>query len=469
MSLPRIPLAFALSLLFAVAAWRWLRSTGPPASPLRRTLGAASAFLAALFALKIPALVGRPPGLLRGDFLYPLWARWETGTAWWWLVVALALGAAILESWRRGFWHRLEPPAFDAGLAVAAATLWTAMALSNGGWPEGVIAPFLREADYLADVPRFDAPSRILETYVERQPGLSLHGKTHPPGAVLLLTALHRLFGGSTPAIALAVIAIGATGVVPVRRLATRLLDEASGKDACLLWVFTPAVLLYGATCMDMVFAVPIVAALSSAASWNAAATRAVLWRRGAATGAWLALGFGFTFSTALAAVAIAVAARRRWAPLAAAAVVSAGLLLAAKPLAGFDAIACFRTAVAIDAADAPAFHSLRYYALTRMMGVLDFLLLAGIGSAPLWLSGLRRPAAGPEPARDLGRAAAVAAVVFLAAGAYKIGETGRIGLFLIPVVAAGVAARGAAFARAAAGLGFVQALIFEHFLDTRW
>lgn len=469
MSVPRIPLSFGLSVLFSIAAWRLLRSRASGESPWRRTIGLAAAFLAVLFALKIPALVGRAPGLLRNDFLYPLWARWETGSAWWWLPAGLAAGAGVLEGWRRGIWHRLPRPAFDAGLASAAAVIWAALALSNGGWPDGIVAPFLRDADYLSDVAKFDSLGSIPGTYVDRQASLSLHGKTHPPGAVVLLTLLHRALGASPPAVALAVIALGALGIVPVHRLARRLLGEERARDACLAWVFTPAVLLYGATCMDMVFAWPIVAALASAAAWKESDGVATALVRGTVTGAWLAAGFLFTFSTALAALAIGLFARRRLVSLAAAAGAAAGLLLLVGRLTGFDIVACLRTAAALDAADAPAFHSARYYALTRAMGVLDFLLLAGIAAAPVWIGLLAGRGAGEGPARALGRAAAAAGCLFLAAGAYKIGETGRIGLFLMPVVAAGVVSNGARVARAVSWIGLAQALLFEHFLDTRW
>ena len=90
-------------------------------------------------------------------------------------------------------------------------------------------------------------------------------------------------------------------------------------------------------------------------------------------------------------------------------------------------------------------------------------LVMAGAATAPAFLSSLRR-------GDRWNRAAAAAAVLFLLMGAFKIGETGRIFLFFVPLVA--IAAAEGIRPRTAAwivGLNALQAFLFEFFLDTRW
>jgi len=61
-----------------------------------------------------------------------------------------------------------------------------------------------------------------------------------------------------------AVVLIGALGLIPLRFWTRRLLTEPESRAACLLWVFTPAVTLYGATCMDMVFGLVLGSAIAT-------------------------------------------------------------------------------------------------------------------------------------------------------------------------------------------------------------
>jgi hypothetical protein len=120
-------------------------------------------------------------------------------------------------------------------------------------------------------------------------------------------------------------------------------------------------------------------------------------------------------------------------------------------------------------------------------MGALDFLVLSGVALAPAWLrivrhgySGRRTGAPAPGDAADqvlLDGARMLLAVsgLLLLLGAFKIGETGRIGLFLLPLVLLPVCRGLEKFgspgrvATALAAWGVGQALLMEAFLDTRW
>jgi len=214
-----------------------------------------------------------------------------------------------------------------------------------------------------------------------------------------------------------------------------------------------------------------------------------------AGAGLFLAMGFLFTFSAAVLAMAFVLGTlllpasrRREGLVILAMTGITCLVLLAVVPLlTGFNPLACLQTALALDGAEAPAFLSVRYYLLTRLMGILDFLVLSGIALAPLWLvlvGGRWRPADKSGPTSDavllaLARGAALAVALFLALGAYKIGETGRIFLFLLPFVIIPVVRGMSLRYRQAPALGWAlgvmalwhlgQTLLMEWFLDTRW
>jgi hypothetical protein len=141
--------------------------------------------------------------------------------------------------------------------------------------------------------------------------------------------------------------------------------------------------------------------------------------------------------------------------------------------LAGFDAWACLRRAMAIDARQAPAFASAGYWAMTRLMGAMDFVVMSGFAAGALWLRELCSRRDDPDVAA-WSRISALACLAVLAAGVYKIGETGRIWLFLVPLVVL-TAARVTAPRERGSGVETIivlqaaQAFLFEYFLDTRW
>jgi hypothetical protein len=105
-------------------------------------------------------------------------------------------------------------------------------------------------------------------------------------------------------------------------------------------------------------------------------------------------------------------------------------------------------------------------------MGVLDIAILFGAALFATWVGALRRGVPHAAEATRWGRATAIACLVALAVGAFKIGETGRILVFALPAVVLPVASLleddDAAVALIAA-VALAQAFVFEAFLDTRW
>src|SRR5206468_12421336 len=84
---------------------------------------------------------------------------------------------------------------------------------------------------------------------------LSHHSQTHPPGPVLFLWAVSKLFGPGLIAASLAAIIATSLAAAPAYWLAR---DWAGAKGALIagaMYVLSPSLVLFGATCMDGVFA----------------------------------------------------------------------------------------------------------------------------------------------------------------------------------------------------------------------
>jgi hypothetical protein len=112
-------------------------------------------------------------------------------------VAALALVAAQLV-------FRRAAPAQKGSIPLAMGMCVCALIAGNllGGWQAGFVEPTAGPVMYLADARSISSVRDFLATFVERQPQLRLHGRTHPPGAELLYYALFRCLG-SAGAIAL--------------------------------------------------------------------------------------------------------------------------------------------------------------------------------------------------------------------------------------------------------------------------
>ncbi len=159
----------------------------------------------------------------------------------------------------------------------------------------GASLTFYPGEDFWADVPQVHSPSEFLNqfSYLHRHNKLSLHGRTHPPGHTLFLWCVMRVFGSSTHAAALAILAVGATGLLPMCWLARRLCGERAALRVQVVLPVIPSVTMFAVSSSDFLFA--------SIAAWSVwLAVEAVL-RRDAvvAVVAGVAIGVAAMFSVA--------------------------------------------------------------------------------------------------------------------------------------------------------------------------
>jgi methylthioxylose transferase len=241
------------------------------------------------------------------------------------LLAAVAVGALVVLAGPRVAecvgWRSL----LVASAAIGA--LWAvSLALVDGG--QGLTRPLEARTEYLVDVASVGSPGAFLSTFVDRIGDYSIHVQGHPPGMLLLLSALDRIgLGGSGWAAALCI--AGGAAALPAVLVAVReVADEQVARRAAPFLVLTPAA-IWIATSADALF--------MGVSAWAVALVVLATGRRGRRSDAYAFAGgllFGATaflsYGLVLLAAVPAIVAfrRRRFRPLVLAAVAAAPVFL---------------------------------------------------------------------------------------------------------------------------------------------
>jgi methylthioxylose transferase len=401
------------------------------------------------------------------DPFYLFWdPRWPAG----WAVVALPVALVAAVGVVALFRSEARPGVRVAASAGLLLVLALAVAALDGGpaaWP----APLAFTGEYPQGVGQVgDLPS-FLGEFPERLASLPSHASGHPAGAMVLYALLARVWAGLDGA-ALATVAVGCLGVLPVAGLALDELGEDGRRWALALWVLSPMTVLYTATSADAVFAVALAGA--ALAAHRGLVRRSFTWTL--AGGALLWVGSMLTYAAALVLVFLGVRAAGRlrrdpgwvlgWAAATAATVLGlAGLLWLAT---GYDPVAAVRaTHAAYQAAPGSAG---RPY-LPWLVG--DPIAFGGMLGIPLFAALLAGAAGVVRRRAWTGVDAAVLACLLAAASwGFSRGEVERIFLFLVPLALVPVVRqllRWRARLPAVAALLVAQTLLVELLFYTRW
>jgi hypothetical protein len=212
-------------------------------------------------------------------------------------------------------------------VSAAAAAAWAvSLALVDG--VQGLTSPLEARTEYLADVGNVGSPGAFLSTFVDRIGDYSIHVQGHPPGMLLLLSALDRVgLGGSGWAAALC-IAGGALAVPAVLVAVREVAGEEMARRATPFLAITPAA-IWIATSADAFF--------MGVSAWAAALVVLATGRHGRRSDAYafaggLLFGAAAFLSYGLVLLAVVPAAvgwhRRRFRPLALAAIGAAPVFL---------------------------------------------------------------------------------------------------------------------------------------------
>lgn len=407
----------------------------------------------------VGGLIAHQLGRPLGTALPPFFASWESRFAWPAIPVT-ALFATSAAAAPKLLSPKLRPVLFGAATFALSLGLMLSLALARGGGAAAWHAVFgaAPEAsnEYLPALPALHSLGlgTFLDRFAEIAPTLPIHPSAHPPGLLVLIDLL-----GIRSAAQLATLTIGSAALAApvVYVLGRSLLEEQRARIASLLFVFSPAALIYGATSVDALYAL-----LGTVAAAALVARRSAVRLLGS-----LLLAFACFFSYALLAVGAWAAAvvwgregLRRAVLLASlcgvALISSYGALFAAT---GFDPVGALRSA---HDAYTNGIANARPYGFWLFGSPSAFLAALGLPTAWYGLRAL----GGRDPA-----ALALALVVVSASVlGFTKGETERIWLFMVPFACL-AAARILPARRLTPVLGLLaaQALAVELLFGTVW
>lgn len=216
----------------------------------------------------------------------------------------------------------------------------------------GIAQAYQREAyEYVGDIGKTSSIPQLFTRYVAIMPYLSLHARAAPPGPIVILWLLSYVVGRSAMALSLATVAVGVAGIVPLYYWAREVTSERVARTACLVYLFVPSVVLFTATCAEILF-MPFT--LGTLFCFDRALRRN-RWGYAAAAGAGFAcmsllkftlIGFGAYF--AFTGLCFLRARETRGAVIRTAVLMLATFLavhLALRWWTGFDVVECFRAA----------------------------------------------------------------------------------------------------------------------------
>ncbi len=171
---------------------------------------------------------------------------------------ACLLGLPRIVRWLERCRYRL-PHVIGAGLCLVLATNLLQGWTGGYGWNAGFVQPVAGgdpPIQYYHDAVEIEDVAAFLRDYDLRQPHLREHGRTHPPGAVLLILALLAVL--SNPgwvAVAIAVASVVLTAVLTRRLLSRHLPDDRLAGYATFLLLLVPAVQIYYCASVDALIA----------------------------------------------------------------------------------------------------------------------------------------------------------------------------------------------------------------------
>ena len=212
-----------------------------------------------------------------------------------WVIPAIIVLCAYFIIFRCFFERRKLPLYIIFPAAILLLLLIdTSVAMIDGGL-EALKEPYTRSGlEYYADVPKVEGIRPFLRDYVKIFDTLSGHARTHPPGGILFLYIVSRIFGyGLFPAVFSTILFTG-IAAIPVYLLTKELYGEGIAKYALGLFLITPNMVMFTAVGMDGPFSVfPI---LSIFLFFKALSSRTVLYS--VLTGVALGLGMLMNYTT---------------------------------------------------------------------------------------------------------------------------------------------------------------------------
>ncbi len=414
------------------------------------------------------------------------WVRWPpTKTV---RDVPWVVGPVVVYYFWAGFIRRMvKRPEMPAAMVVVGAFIGVlgmnaAVAMMDGG-VAAIWKPFDSPSEYFSDVGAVRDVKSFLHSYVAHFPDYSLHTRTHPPGAVLLLYGVARLIGPGVKTAAWSAVILTASAVVPFALLARRVAGRRVAAMAIGLYGVAPSLVLFGATSMDGVF---LVALLWAVYFVQRAMTEGGL---GDAVRAGMAVAVAAMFSYVVVCIAAMMfvygllevwrdrgRARKFLKAVGVCVAVVGAIFVAIYFYSGFDYLACLKRSRFYDHYAMGTFRmTLARYLDISASNLAAFLIGVGLPAVVLWAWETRKSAA-MDGAADRMNVAVVAAVVFFSFAHLFTHETERVWMFFVPLAllaAAGWIGRREGIEDRllgwAMGLMLVQTMLMQWLLFTIW
>jgi len=189
----------------------------------------------------------------------------------------LAFAALIFTAFIR-FRERLERfPLQKFLLALCLASI--GFSVSVGAVREGlasVAEPYTKIYwEYTGALPEVHPVRSFLQSYTLTRivPQLAVHSSTHPPGYILILYALQRLFGVDFLGLALSTVIAAGLAVWPIFYLWRQFLSDTETRRALEIFIFVPSLVMTSATSTEAFFLLLV---------WSAIALCFIGWQRSA-------------------------------------------------------------------------------------------------------------------------------------------------------------------------------------------
>ena len=393
-------------------------------------------------------------------------------TAW----AMVAVGVIGGGSWLATRSERFGRAAFLALVVTFAVALSLSVHAARSGTLPGTELLLFKGEEILEDARAAKSVSELMRTYTDRQPTLSLHGRTKPPGFAVLFRAMLTLLPDSLRLFGLILTFVAGLAILEAYALAY-LLDgsERRARAAALVAATAPPAVLFGAVSLDAVFATVAGGAFVLTA-WElvrpGSGKRAAI---GFAVFVMLMLSYSGFVAGLLCAAWLALERWRQPRFLARTALdVAVGVLapfLVLAAVTGFNAWTCFANAVHLNTELMTGVigKSIKSFGVWSYASVGNLLAFAvALGPAVTGALGLLRPGDLAGRARTLAYASAVSFALACFGGIYLM-ETERIFLFFVPIVAALAVRPAEADLRLTITLSAVTALVLEVLLFTYW
>ena len=192
----------------------------------------------------------------------PLYAQPQTDLSLWLLPALIILTAFLLLCYKLflqrslpSTWLLLISIGFFLAISISVAMI-DGYREVNGQHLPAFLEPYTRTRyEYYSDVPKVDQVGLLsfMRNYAKPElfSTLSGHAQTHPPGGILFLWVISKLFGYNLLVGSLGSVIFTSLTVLPIYLLAKELCGELIGRYALALFLITPNFVMFTGTSMD--------------------------------------------------------------------------------------------------------------------------------------------------------------------------------------------------------------------------